>query len=115
VRSVVVFVDTSHGFLSTRHVSLQRCPDTASPFLHGVLGMVSPASSIVWDAPTPNRPLSAALRCLRLANTTVCVVGLLPSGPTNAPPSAPGELSVPGSRAGFAVGDGWVSQVPGEP
>ena len=44
------------GFRCTRHVSLQRCHDMASPYLHGVPRDGSPASSILWDAPTPRRP-----------------------------------------------------------
>ena len=45
-----------YGFRCTRHVSLQRCHDMASPSLHGVPRDGSPASAILWDAPTPRRP-----------------------------------------------------------
>jgi hypothetical protein len=45
-----------HGFRCTRHVSLQRSFETASPSLRGVLRSSSPASSLLWDAPTPCRP-----------------------------------------------------------
>src|SRR5208337_1836268 len=44
------------GFRCTRHVSLQRCHDMASPSLHGVPRDGSPASAILWDAPNPRRP-----------------------------------------------------------
>jgi len=45
-----------HGFRCTRHVSLQRSFETASPSLRGVLRSSSPASTLLWDAPTPCRP-----------------------------------------------------------
>ena len=45
-----------HGFRCTRHVSLQRLFETASPSLRRVLRSSSPASSLLWDAPTPCRP-----------------------------------------------------------
>ena len=54
-RPLVVRVHGS-GFRCTRHVSLQRCHDMASPSLHGVPRDGSPASTILWDAPTPRRP-----------------------------------------------------------
>ena len=44
-------------------MSLQRCHDMASPSLHGVPRDGSPASAILWDAPTPRRP-SRPVRCL---------------------------------------------------
>src|SRR5262249_58936370 len=44
------------GFRRPRHVSLQRLFETASPWLRGVLRESSPASSLLWDAPTPGRP-----------------------------------------------------------
>ena len=36
--------------------SLQRSVETASPSLRGVLRSSSPASTLLWDAPTPCRP-----------------------------------------------------------
>src|SRR5262249_27119956 len=45
-----------HGFRCTRPVSLQRLVETASPLLRGVPRVGSPASSLLWDAPTPGRP-----------------------------------------------------------
>ena len=52
----LLFHGHGSGFRCTRHVSLQRCHDMASPSLHGVPRDGSPASTILWDAPTPRRP-----------------------------------------------------------
>ena len=42
---------------SPRHLSLQRFHPTAFPFLHRVyLRKNSPASTVLWNAPTPHRP-----------------------------------------------------------
>src|SRR5208283_1061421 len=53
----LLFHGHGYGFRCTRHVSLQRCHDMTSPSLHGVPRDGSPASAILWDAPTPRRPL----------------------------------------------------------
>src|SRR5262249_47322590 len=55
-RYPLLFREHVHGFRGTRHVSLQRSLETASPSLHGVLRSSSPASSLLWEAPTPGRP-----------------------------------------------------------
>jgi hypothetical protein len=55
-RDPLAFRGHAHGFRCTRHVSLQRSFETASPWLRGVLRVSSPASSLLWDAPTPCRP-----------------------------------------------------------
>src|SRR5208283_4289678 len=52
----LLFHGHGYGFRCTRHVSLQRCHDMTSPSLHGVPRDGSPASAILWDAPTPRRP-----------------------------------------------------------
>ena len=56
VRDPLSFREHVHGFRCTRHVSLQRCPDTAPPFLRRVPRNGSPASTVLWGAPTPSRP-----------------------------------------------------------
>jgi hypothetical protein len=61
-----------HGFRCTRHVSLQRCHDTASPSLGEVPRDGSPASSVLWDAPTPQGP-SRRASLPSLGDTIVCV------------------------------------------
>ena len=73
VRDPLLFRGHGHGFRCTRHVSLQRCHDMASPSLHGVPRDGSPASAILWDAPTPRRPSRPASNSSR-ADTTVSPV-----------------------------------------
>ena len=99
------------GFRCTRHVSLQRCHDMASPYLHGVLRDGSPASSILWDAPTPRRPS----RPVRILHEPIppCRPWFAPLGrgrPT-------GGQGVVGSGLPIRIDDGnvGVSQVPWKP
>ena len=88
-----------YGFRCTRHVSLQRCHDMASPSLHGVPRDGSPASTILWDAPTPRRP-SRPVRFFTSRYYRVAC-GLLPSV-VGVPPGAR-ELSVPVSPSGLTM------------
>ena len=100
-----------HGFRCTRHVSLQRSLETASPSLRGVLRSSSPASSVLWDAPTPCRP-SRRTSLPSLGDTTVA--SLIRSHRPGRGPWAPGSW-YSGSRAGNVGGNGRVSQVPERP
>ena len=84
--------------------------NAAPPSLHGVREGPFPASTLIWDAPTPVRPSRRASffawryhPCVRFA----------PSG-RDARPWAPGSW-YSGSRAGNVGGDERVSQVPGNP
>src|SRR5271165_4821229 len=43
------------NYTGERSLFLQRCHDMASPSLHGVPRDGSPASTILWDTPTPRR------------------------------------------------------------
>src|SRR5208337_1363565 len=100
-----------YGFRCTRHVSLQRCPDNASPSLHGVPRDGSPASAILWDAPTPRRP-SRPVRFLHEPIPS-CRPWFAPLGrgrPT-------GGQGVVGSGLPIRIDDGnvGVSQVPWKP
>ena len=99
------------GFRCTRHVSLQRCHDMASPSLHGVPRDGSPASTILWDAPTPRRP-SRPVRFLHEPIPS-CRPWFAPLGrgrPT-------GGQGVVGSGLPIRIDDGnvGVSQVPWKP
>ncbi len=69
-----------HGFRGTRHVSLQRSFETASPSLHGVLRSSSPISTLLWDAPTPCRSFRRA--SLPSLGDTTLASGLLPPAGT---------------------------------
>ena len=88
------------GFRCTRHVSLQRCHDMASPSLHGVPRDGSPASTILWDAPTPRRPSRPVSKFFTSRYHRVAR-GLLPSV-VGVPPGAR-ELSVPVSPSGLTM------------
>ena len=99
------------GFRCTRHVSLQRCHDMASPSLHGVPRDGSPASAILWVAPTPRRP-SRPIRYLHEPIPS-CRPWFAPLGrgrPT-------GGQGVVGSGLPIRIDDGnvGVSQVPWKP
>ena len=110
-RYPLLFRGHVHGFRCTRHVSLQRSFETASPSLRGVLRSSSPASSVLWDAPTPCRP-SRRTSLPSLGDTTVASL-FAPTG-RDAQPGAPGSW-YSGSRAGNVGGNGRVSQVPERP
>jgi hypothetical protein len=100
-----------HGFRGTRHVSLQRCHDTASPSLPGVHRDRSPGSSVLWDAPNPRRPSRTASLPSR-ADTIVSPVFRSPR--PGASHRGPGSL-VSGLPIRNCDGDVGASQVPGEP
>jgi hypothetical protein len=99
------------GFRCTRHVALQRCHDMASPSLHGVPRDGSPASAILWDAPTPRRP-SRPVRYLHepIPSFRPCFAPLGRGRPT-------GGQEIIGSGLLIRIYDGnvGVSQVPWKP
>jgi len=88
-------------------------PTTRRPLLStGSRRACSPASSILWDAPTPVRP-SRRVSLPSLGDTTVA------SNLCSQRPATPVRglrgVDVPDSRAGIVGGDGRVSQVPRDP
>ena len=87
------------GFRCTRHVSLQRCHDMASPSLHGVPRVVPPLQRYYGTLRLPAVRLDPfeffTSRYHRVAR------GLLPSV-VGVPPGAR-ELSVPVSPSGFTM------------
>src|SRR5262249_19005117 len=99
------------GFRCTRHVSLQRFHDTAPPSLRRVPRDGSPASTVVWGAPTPVRPFRRT--SLPSFGDTTLASQFAPIG-LDARPWVPGSWCS-GSRAGIVSGDGRVSQVPRDP
>ena len=110
-RYPLLFRGHVHGFRCTRHVSLQRSVETASPSPAGSFGQVPPPQRYYGTLRLPAAHL-AALRFLRLA---------IPSFvPCSSPPTRdravdqPG-VGKPGLQAGSHDGDGRVSQVPERP
>jgi hypothetical protein len=84
-----------HGFRCTRHVSRQRSVEAASPSLHGVLRESSPASSLLWDAPTPGPPSRSP--SLPSVGDTVVLSPLRPHQPGTGAGDQPG-VGKPGLR-----------------
>ena len=101
-----------HGFRCTRHVSLQRSFETASPSLRGVLRSSSPASTLLWDAPTPCRP--SRRTSLPSFGDTIVSSPVRPHQLGTVAVDQPG-VGKPGLQAGSHDGDGRVSQVPERP
>jgi hypothetical protein len=93
-RDPLLFCGHGSGFRCTRHVSLQRCHDLASPSLHGVPRVVPPLPRYYGTLRLPAVPLDPfdffTSRYHRVAR------GLLPSV-VGVPPGAR-ELSVPVSH-----------------
>ena len=99
------------GFRCTRHVSLQRCHDMASPSLHGVPRDGPPASSILRDAPTPRRPSRPAY--LRREPIPSFRPQFAPLG--GGRPAGGQEISGSGLLIRTGDGDVGASQVPWKP
>ena len=89
-----------HGFRCTRRVSLRRPLETASPWLRGVLRSRSPASSLLWDAPTPCRP--SRRTSLPSFGDTVVLSPLRPHQPGTGAGDQPG-VGKPGLQPAIAT------------
>ncbi len=85
--------------------------NAAPPSLHGVLRSSSPASSLLWDAPTPCRP--SRRTSLPSFGDTTLVPDLLP--PTGARGRGHGEIGIPVPEPEMSVETAGSLRFPSDP